>query len=239
MSKKNKTLPIFDLDIHKSNTFLYYFLQTYLQNVYESLSEIKPSISGKTILDIGIGRGRALSIYKNLNVKKVIGIDISQKEVYYAIRKAKHLDLKLDIIVDDANNKYLESLNDNSFEVISIMYTLFCLPSDEMRQNIIGQIKRILKPNGLLIVLDSQKYSLMSYLNSIINTRKFITKKEMIDIFKPLELVSWNECNHFYFFNKPIDILGKFFGLGIYRILDTFSRLLRIPGSMVVLVFRK
>lgn len=236
---KNMTMLSFDLDVHNPKSFLHYFLKTYLQSTYDSLSKSNVTLSGKTILDIGIGRGRALSIFKKLKVKKVIGIDINSKETIYAKEKANELNLALEIILDKNDNSYLNSIEDESYEIISIMYTLFCLPSDTIRENIINQVKRILKPKGFLILMDSQKYSMISYLNGIINTRKFVTKEEMLSNFKPLKLISWEECDYFYFFNKPMDFIGQIFGSKIYKLLDNLSRKIKLPGSMIIAIFKK
>ena len=238
MSPLDGTPLVIDIDTHQEGDFLFYFITNYLYMTYEVLKELDYDFIGKTVLDIGVGHGRGLSLYERLGVKKVMGIDVSREETDYAVTKAERLGIKLEVVVDTADNQYLRSLPDESFEIISVMYTLFCLPQDYMRVNIIREVKRILKPGGTLIIMDAQRYSMIHFLNRVCMSkrRRFLTHRELL---KPLEPVAKGRSGYFYFLNTPANWLAKCFGSGIYSLLDKLMKSLRVPASMVTLVFRK
>ncbi len=99
------------------------------------LSELG-NIAGKKVLDYGCGPGVLLVALKNLGAE-VLGFDINPEMVEKA-------GLKI-----GKENVYsnLNAFADNSFDVI-ICNLVLCIVSEEEAQNIVKQIKRLLKPEG-------------------------------------------------------------------------------------------
>ncbi|OGK18268.1 hypothetical protein A3G67_03155 [Candidatus Roizmanbacteria bacterium RIFCSPLOWO2_12_FULL_40_12] len=230
----------FDFDIHKKNSYMYFWTQEYMIATYEAAYMTAFNFKGKTILDVGVGRGRTFEIYKALGIKDVVGIDVERKEVKYTPKQARKVGLNLKLVLDSPSNIGLQKIPDKSYEVIALMNILFCLPDDESRFRIINEVKRILKPRGVLIVLDMQRPSLMWLISTMFwKNWKFRSKKELIEMFKPLRLISYKPSNHFYSINIIADAVGKLFGPKVFYKLESLFRFLRIPGSTRSFVFKK
>ncbi|GAB4153789.1 MAG: class I SAM-dependent methyltransferase [Winogradskyella sp.] len=93
----------------------------------------------KTLLDIGCGTGDFLETAKNNNWK-VVGVEPSEQA--RSIANSKTSNVVFDI-------SYLETLKDNSFDVITLWHVLEHLPNLDMQVKL---LKRLLKPNGTLVI---------------------------------------------------------------------------------------
>jgi ubiquinone/menaquinone biosynthesis C-methylase UbiE len=232
-------LPDYDFDIHKPLSFMYYFTKQYMDQTYRVLLPMK-SLKGKTLWDIGIGRGRSLTLFKALGIQKVVGFDVNESETQYADEQSKRLELDVQVIIDSAHNEKLKKIPDNSCDAVSLMNILFCAQDNIARKTLVDEVKRILKIDGILIVVDMQKYSLM-WLFSFLSRKpwKFGNQNELIELMAPLLLISSADSNHFYFINSFVDILSKWIGHNICFKLNSLFKALRIPPSTRTFVFTK
>jgi len=99
---------------------------------------------GDKILDLGCGFGRLNDVLKNLDIK-YIGTDISFKQIAlakksYPNKKFKKCDL------------LIQSFHNNSFDKIFCLSVIHHIPSTKYRIKILKEIKRVLKPQGKLIL---------------------------------------------------------------------------------------
>ncbi len=136
------------------------FDQTRQHNWQEISDAIQKYVSNDSkILDIGCGNGRLLqNIPENVDYT---GLDISQNLITKA--QTNHSDRTFVV-----GNILELPFEDNIFDVIFAIASLHHIPSDQLRQNAINEIKRVLKPNGILIMtnwnLNQPKY--MQYHNT-------------------------------------------------------------------------
>jgi ubiquinone/menaquinone biosynthesis C-methylase UbiE len=134
-------------------------------------------IPGDKILDLGCGNGRFFELLKDKDVN-YIGVDFSEKLIEIAKKKYP----KVKFQVADALNLPFPN---NYFDIIYSIAVLHHIPSREFRQQFLKEARRILKPNGLLILtvwkLKSKKnWSLfLKY-----TTLKLIGKLERRDAFQ-------------------------------------------------------
>jgi len=100
--------------------------------------------AGDKILDLGCGNGRYFPLFKEKKVE-YFGIDFSEKIIEIAINK-----------YPEANFQRRDGLNlpfpKNFFDKIYSIATLHHIPSEELRIQFLKEIKRALKPKGLLIL---------------------------------------------------------------------------------------
>jgi len=106
----------------------------------------------QNILDLGCGNGRLLELIKNYKIN-YLAIDSSKKLINQAL---KHLDNKT-IKHLKAEFKYLNILNlsqlqPQKFNIIFMFAVFNHIPSKKIRLLILQHIKKLLKPNGLLIM---------------------------------------------------------------------------------------
>ena len=103
--------------------------------------------SGKTVLDLGTGTGD-IALYFAEAGFSVTGIDISSEMIKQAKEHARENGHEINFECGDAENLRFE---DNSFDIITMRNLLWTLPSPEKA---INEWKRVLKPEGKIIVSD-------------------------------------------------------------------------------------
>ncbi|MBA7509935.1 2-methoxy-6-polyprenyl-1,4-benzoquinol methylase, mitochondrial [subsurface metagenome] len=123
------------------------------------------------VLDVGIGTGKNIDYYNN--EAEVTGIDFSKKMLEKAKRKLKksgrkNISLKL---MDIENLKF----RDNSFDYV-ITSSVFCSVPNPIEG--LKEIKRVLKPNGKLIMVEHvlSKNKIIAFFENLFNPLvKFLT----------------------------------------------------------------
>ena len=102
------------------------------------------TIAGEKILDLGCGNGRLLEFLKDKKID-YIGVDFSEKLITAAKKK-----------FPKARFQRADALNlpfpKNFFDKIYSIAVLHHIPSEEFRLQFLKEAKRILKPEGLLIL---------------------------------------------------------------------------------------
>lgn len=235
----NSLKPNYDFDVHPPLSFMHYFTEQYMDETYRAVVSSGVDVRGKTIYDIGMGRGRSLAIFQSLGIAKVIGFEVRPEEAQYAKRQAERLGVELETVLDSFDNDELKKVPSGSVELLAVMNIFFCL-DDRTRSTIIEEVKRILKPGGTMIVLDMQGPSSMSILSWLSRKPwKFFTYREFLKRMQPLRLLTYRTSNHFYFANKPMDFINKLCGFNVCYPLDRMARKLHIPSSTRTYIFTK
>jgi len=127
--------------------------------VWEELKLLGKYISpGDKILDLGCGNGRLLQIFGEKNIE-YFGVDNSEKLIKIAKEKYLHPPqvfgtqkfgrARISFQVTDALNL---PFSDNFFDKVYSIAVLHHIPSTEFRLQFLKEIRRVLKPGGLLIL---------------------------------------------------------------------------------------
>ena len=95
------------------------------------------------ILDLGCGNGRFSEFIKNK--KNYTGIDNSEELINLAKKRYPNLNFKKE---DALNNSFLN----NQFDVVFSISVLHHFPSKKLREDLLNECNRILKPKGILII---------------------------------------------------------------------------------------
>jgi SAM-dependent methyltransferase len=100
---------------------------------------------GKTVLDLGCGPGLYTTAYAESGAT-VVGVDMSGRSLDYARAGSERLGLGIEYV--QAN--YLDLDIPQQFDFISMIYFDFCALSPSQRSNLLGQVGRVLKPDGVM-----------------------------------------------------------------------------------------
>jgi demethylmenaquinone methyltransferase/2-methoxy-6-polyprenyl-1,4-benzoquinol methylase len=105
----------------------------------------------KTVLDIATGTGDLAILMTNTSAEKIIGLDISagMLEVGRSKIKSKNLSDKIEMILADSENMPFE---DNTFDAITVA---FGVRNFENLGKGLAEILRVLKPNGIFVILET------------------------------------------------------------------------------------
>ncbi|HQB20255.1 MAG TPA: class I SAM-dependent methyltransferase [Bacteroidales bacterium] len=112
------------------------------------LELIEPYLhKNSSILDVGCGYGRTLNeLYKN-GYTELFGIDFSEKMIERAQQQFPFLNVKVQ------QQQEIDFPN-NSFDAVFLFAVLTCIIENEAQLFLLKEIKRVLKPKGIIYVND-------------------------------------------------------------------------------------
>ncbi|SNR94645.1 bifunctional demethylmenaquinone methyltransferase/2-methoxy-6-polyprenyl-1,4-benzoquinol methylase UbiE [Flavobacterium sp. ov086] len=117
------------------------------KKVLKIVSDTKPKI----ILDIATGTGDLAILMSQTNAEKIIGLDISAGMLEVGKKKVeeKKLSNVIDLVLGDSENIPFE---DNYFDAITVG---FGVRNFENLEKGFSEILRVLKPNGVFVILET------------------------------------------------------------------------------------
>lgn len=114
---------------------------------------LKDICKDKIVLDAGCGTGKFLNILEE-NSKKYIGIDLSDKQLEKAKIKSKKN--TSEFICSNLSNI---NLKDKSVDLIVSSWVLGTVTNLDERNKCLSELKRILKSNGMIILIENDEGS--------------------------------------------------------------------------------
>jgi len=142
--------------------------------ILADFAEIKPD---DNVLDIACGKGSAIfPISDKLSGEgKIYGIDISSNMIAECKKLMNHTNKNVHFLVMDAENLEFE---DESFDKVICGFGLFFLPDIEKGLN---EIKRVLKPDGLLTFSSwNKEYQMKWFVDILIKYNPDINKNKQV-----------------------------------------------------------
>jgi len=152
-SKKEEVAEMFN-NISKRYDFLNHFLSMGIDKLWRKKAiKILGENNPKVILDIATGTGDFAVEALKLNPTKVIGIDISKGMLAMGVEKmkTKKVDHIIDLQLGDSENLNFE---DNYFDGYTVG---FGVRNFENLEKGLGEMLRVLKPNGKAVILEFSK----------------------------------------------------------------------------------
>lgn len=102
-------------------------------------SEIKPN---STVIDVACGTG-AQVFEMAKNTKRVVGIDLSESMISFALKKQSQLSFNhIEFVIGDAT--HLSQFNENEFDIATLSLALHQFPP-EIYASILSELKRVAK----------------------------------------------------------------------------------------------
>lgn len=123
--------------------------------------DILSGLSGR-VLDLGIGTGKNIPYYPD--ICEVVGVDISDKMLSHAKRKAGDSN-NVSLFQMDAENL---GFKDNSFDYVITTFVLCSIPDPI---HALKEMKRVCKPEGMVINLEHMKSenSVIAFMENLFN----------------------------------------------------------------------
>jgi len=110
--------------------------------------------AGDKILDLGCGNGKLRLLFKDLAVDYT-GLDNSAELLKIAESRNDFKLAKQNFIQADISSL---PLADNSFDIIFFIAVFHHIPGNQLRLKVLTEVKRILKPGGVLIMTNWNRY---------------------------------------------------------------------------------
>lgn len=141
----------------QSNIWKRFVLRVAIKDLRKLQSNIVPK--SPTIFDIGCGHGAAFSIIRRtFRPGKLIGIDIYRPALSYAQKRIQRENIQAELIHTDCTHLPLSS---NSVDIVLCHQTLHHLTQ---QKEALQEVMRILKPGGTLLLAESTKKYIYSWL---------------------------------------------------------------------------
>lgn len=138
---------------------------------------------GDNILDLGCGNGRLVKLFEDLRINYT-GIDISPNLLDQAKQDFGENDRQKFVVGGALNLPFA----DNSFDKVYSIAFFHHIPSKKMRIQVMDEIKRVLRPDGLLLLtvwnLRQKKFRKFIYQN-ILNKLKGKSDMDFFDVLIP------------------------------------------------------
>ena len=122
--------------------------QKWRSNVVDMIASTNP----ETILDIATGTGDlVIQMAQKTDAKKLIGLDISSGMLEIGKLKVtkEELDDRIEMVLGDSENLQFE---DNSIDAVTVSYGV---RNFEDLEKGLSEIRRVLKPGGILVILET------------------------------------------------------------------------------------
>lgn len=106
-------------------------------------------VTGKDalILDVGCGYGRILEQLHQHGYRNLAGIDFSENMIERGRKEYPYLDLRV-------KHKETIEFEDNSCDAVILFAVLTCIIDDDSQTELIKEIERVLKPDGIIYIND-------------------------------------------------------------------------------------
>lgn len=136
------------------------------KKVLQLVADKKP----KTVLDIATGTGDLAILMTNTTAEEIIGLDISAGMLEVGKKKIaeKKLDNKIQMVLGDSENI---PYPDNYFDAITVA---FGVRNFETLEKGLAEILRVLKPNGIFVILETSVPTKFPYKQGYAFHSKFI-----------------------------------------------------------------
>lgn len=110
-----------------------------------------PTSDAPRVLDVACGTGRFLGqVHASLPHARLVGLDLSAPYLKVAREHLAHVP-DLSLVADNAESM---PFADGTFDAVTSVFLFHELPSDA-RRNVLAECLRVLRPGGLLAILDS------------------------------------------------------------------------------------
>jgi len=129
---------------------------------------------GARILDYGCGYGRTCAFLRENGYHRVVGVDISSEMIARGLRSDNTLDLRH---IKGAPLPFAES----SCDACTLLAVLNCIPTDNGQRMLINELRRVLRPGGILYLSD---YPLQKDEKNLDRYNRFETEFEKFGIFQ-------------------------------------------------------
>ena len=150
-SKKEEVAEMFD-NISARYDFLNHFLSLGIDKIWrrKAIKQLR-SIQPKKIIDIATGTGDFAIAALKLKPEEVVGLDISAGMLDVGRKKieAQKLSDKIEMILADSENMPFENY---TFDAITVA---FGVRNFETLEKGLAEILRVLKPNGIFVILET------------------------------------------------------------------------------------
>lgn len=135
------------------------------------------------ILDVGCGYGRTLDELYHNGYRNLTGIDFSSGMIERGKQQFPYLDLRV-----KENDRI--ALPDNSVDAVILFAVLTCIHTNREQEQLLKEIRRVLKPQGILYVND---FLLNTDERNLLRYEKF---KETYGVYGVFELPEGAVCRH-------------------------------------------
>ena len=118
--------------------------------MHQALRNLNLDVSGKSLLDMGVGSGAWIPFWIECNISRLVGIDITSSSIYTLRNQYP----QFDFFQGDIGDR-LPYIKDHHFDIVTAFDVLFHIVDDKHFSNAITNISRFTKKSDWVIICDS------------------------------------------------------------------------------------
>jgi ubiquinone/menaquinone biosynthesis C-methylase UbiE len=127
------------------NSWLY---KARFRAVQRALGKLGIGVSGKTLIDVGVGSGAWIPFWERCGVSKIVGLDITAASV--SVLQKKYPQFKF-FRGDICSELFFSQEN---FDIVTVFDLLFHIVDDKDFHNAVSNLSRLVKEGGLVLISD-------------------------------------------------------------------------------------
>ena len=158
-------------------------------NLQISIDEFVAAVPFESkILDFGCGYGRITKQISELGYSEVVGIDSSKEMVNRGLMEHPELDLR-------HLSTEVVPFYDGEFDSIVLCAVLTCIPDQSSRNNVLCELHRVLKPQGVIYLAEFSSDKNMRFVSGTGVSMWHSSKAELEGLLKGFTIESSTQVN--------------------------------------------
>jgi len=166
------------------------------KSVWEEFKPLADYVkTGDRVLDLGCGNGRLAELFNEKSIS-YSGLDISEKLIDIAKKRYPEQDFQV-------FGGLKIPFEDNYFDKVFCISVLFHIPGRELREEFLREVKRVLRPDGKLILSVWYMWQQGSFWSLFLKfTLKKLFGKSQLDFFDTMKLWGGTSKRYLHNFRK-------------------------------------
>jgi ubiquinone/menaquinone biosynthesis C-methylase UbiE len=128
----------------------YWLYKARFRAMNRALRKLNLNVSGRSLLDIGVGSGAWIPFWQKCNISKIVGMDITSTSVRTLQSKYTQFEFIQENICTELTFKKAEN-----FDIVTAFDVLFHITNDIDFNKAIENISTLIKKNGWILICDS------------------------------------------------------------------------------------
>jgi glycosyltransferase involved in cell wall biosynthesis/ubiquinone/menaquinone biosynthesis C-methylase UbiE len=128
----------------------YWLYKARFRAMHRALRKLNINVSGKSLIDVGVGSGAWIPFWEKGGLSKIVGLDLTTASISVLQKKYPQIEFFQRDICHE-----LSFSQEENFDIVTVFDVLFHIVDDKDFQQAISNLSRLVKKRGLVLISDS------------------------------------------------------------------------------------